>query len=830
MDETSSQEGAPTAIPPWASELLKAIAQQSSNQNGVVPARARQVRRKEDAWFEGIDVSEWVEEFEMDLKREGVQPHDWCTEMVANSKMLIRSRLRALDGFEYRNWETFRTQLKEEYREKDRRLAKTTVAYLELLGQEVQKNAISMMDYVNDFKKTGLEMLDTGEATNQQLVRLFLKSFSSADQLAILKAAGINPSVALLGKEILPDFSQVITAGRDLARMHLYLNQVTKQNLKAKDVQEVIKQQFPNVTRRNEDPSRLDNDIKVCIDNLRQALPTVDVLRQAVAMCQDPVLVSGKQNSTQMGHIVAYVENSYPKHHTAPTQLAGPPKTYNTVSFAPRADGQTNEVWCCANESNDHRHAGGCPLLRPLIENGTVHWDSDIKGFRWGRRGGGGDTVIGLQRYQRVGKTQREQIEDMMGSRISQQHGLTSGVSYLAGEFEDRDGHFAEYDAIAAEVQIQPGVFAATRLRMNEKGKQPMQIIAGESSRVMKTAVKGARRVFNEQIENQDMGNVGARAEPNTVHTEDAGPTPKITPSLRKYLRDVPHDEAVAQVTTRVLQSAFQMTVLEALQLMPSIQKGIYQSLPASLAESVRSQLEEAEESKRRRMDERRERHAAKEPTEKVVAGVGSNSRENTGHSHDLQVNSILSGDLSQRTFTSNYIRGIDIGNNRRRISAPLPIARVCIAGRPTVFKALIDTGASLNCMNEKVARDLGLVLNQVRSGMTAMEGLRSASAGVMQCVGWVAVTLQIDGADFAYRDVIFAVFKNLNLEVLLGNEWCSLAQLETHHIGDGSCTCRAHAPDGSQSVRWSAAEAIHMYPAMEEGILSEDSENEEAM
>jgi hypothetical protein len=207
---------------------------------------------------------------------------------------------------------------------------------------------------------------------------------------------------------------------------------------------------------------------------------------------------------------------------------------------------------------------------------------------------------------------------------------------------------------------------------------------------------------------------------------------------------------------------------------------------------------------------------AAKEARRKRTEEVNAQKTGAKVKREDMIIGAIYGGDLTVRELTSDYIAHQDRLQNRQRISAPLPMVAVHVGGSRHESRALIDTGACTNCLSEEFAKEQGLVLNQIHGGMTVLKNMRAANKGAMHCIGWVSARVNIAGSDITYNPVIFAVFRNLSLEVILGTDWISLAQLETHHMGDGSCICRAHAPDGSRSVRWQAAAAISEYPPMD--------------
>lgn len=58
--------------------LLRLLVQQQVTRPG-------KVRRKEALWFTGLDVSDWLEEFEVELEQEGVPKESWCKELVINT-------------------------------------------------------------------------------------------------------------------------------------------------------------------------------------------------------------------------------------------------------------------------------------------------------------------------------------------------------------------------------------------------------------------------------------------------------------------------------------------------------------------------------------------------------------------------------------------------------------------------------------------------------------------------------------------------------------------------------------------------------------------------
>ncbi|KIV98353.1 uncharacterized protein PV09_09806 [Verruconis gallopava] len=739
----------------------------------------RRVLRKESSWFDGLDASDWLEEFELDLEREEVQKRDWCKEVVANSKKDVRSRLRLLDGYETGSWETFKRHLLDEFSDSDSRMMKMSVGYLTILAQSMREERImTPLAYVGEFKQVGLRMIHEGRIGSHQLIQIFLKGFSENRRDQILDAIGDLPTPAGEKRRALPDFASVLIAGKQVAQSMQYGWQVEKEGPIGGDPKAILKKQYPGVTRRNADPTKLDKDLKQCINNLRIGATTVESLKQRIAVCEDPVLKSGKQNSTQMGHIISYVESLFPtttQGMYANQQAREPISSVGHIrNMAPA--GQTSrlqELWCCANDNQPHRHATGCPLLQPLMDSRQIHWDKDIKAFRWGAIGSGGDTIP-LARFSQCGKTQRQQIDELMEKRPT---AATNSVQVMGNVGEE--GYFMEYDRVAR----------ATVANAVTPDSQPMRA-------TVKTVRSG--RICEIQDEEEEPCLVAPAAEV------------KGKPTLQKYLKEVPHEQTVVNFLERLMNSTVQVSMMESLQLMPEIRSAMYRSLPPSIANEVQDQLAAAKEARRVRLENQGKQKSR-------TAGIKQ---------EEMVIGALYGGDLAVRELTSDYIAQQDRLNNRQRIASPLPMVLIRAGSSRQEVKALIDTGASTNCMSEEFAHENGLVLNQISPGMLTLQDMRAANQGKMHCVGWVATRLHLVGSEISYDPVIFAVFRNLSLGIILGNDWISIAQLETHHMGDGSCICRAHAPDGSKSVRWVAAKAITEYPAMRSP--AEDSEEME--
>ena len=81
--------------------------------------------------------------------------------------------------------------------------------------------------------------------------------------------------------------------------------------------------------------------------------------------------------------------------------------------------------------------------------------------------------------------------------------------------------------------------------------------------------------------------------------------------------------------------------------------------------------------------------------------------------------------------------------------------------------------------------KEQGLVLNQIYRGITVLKNIRATNKGAIYYISQVSICVNIAGSNIIYNPVIFAIFRNLSLKVILGTDQISLAQLETYYIGD---------------------------------------------
>ncbi|KIV98505.1 uncharacterized protein PV09_09688 [Verruconis gallopava] len=320
--------------------LLRLLVQQQVTRPG-------KVRRKEALWFTGLDVSDWLEEFEVELEQEGVPKESWCKELVINTQPGLRPRIRYLDRYKLNNWMAFRRSLMDEFSDSDGRVMKRSESYLRMLAKAVREdNIMTPLAYITEFRRIGLEMLREGRIGNFQLVQIFLKGFSESRRDQILDSISNKLTPSGERRRAIPDFASIEKAGPMEGQLKT-----------------VIKTQYPGILRRNADPSRLDEDLRQSIDNLRVGAATMDSLKQRIAIYEDPILKSGKQDSTQIGHIINYVESLFPNAHLK----AAVPRTENsatgTSSYSQVKKTQREQINELMKQRTAGRQAAGVQLI-----------------------------------------------------------------------------------------------------------------------------------------------------------------------------------------------------------------------------------------------------------------------------------------------------------------------------------------------------------------------------------------------------------------------------------------------------------------------------------
>lgn len=197
-------------------KLVTAIAQQGAKPGHTTRSmRLRDVQLHHSEQFNGKNASAFISRLE---DRWDIVPVvtsiQKCQTFVINISIDLVDEVKALDGYETRDWDELKVSFLKEYADSDERRIKGTHAYLERLAREADKGTIAPKNYVKEFRTHWKTLHKNGETTCWGS-QTFLAGLQHEVQLKIILTLKIEPSVV----STLSDINAIMTLTSKIIRL-----------------------------------------------------------------------------------------------------------------------------------------------------------------------------------------------------------------------------------------------------------------------------------------------------------------------------------------------------------------------------------------------------------------------------------------------------------------------------------------------------------------------------------------------------------------------------------------------------------------------------------
>jgi hypothetical protein len=837
-------------------EVSRGRDEQASRSKGII-------EYKEESQFDGTDITNFLRDFEdRALQKRITSDEELCSNFVMAVKQWRRDRIKVMEGFKSKQWKKLKAELLKKFRDRDTSRDKISSAYLEGLAAKSFHGEIGLSDYTEQVEEIWFQVSQAGTMLGHQVVSLYLAGLPKDIRREVQREANIDPEDV----ETYSDPTKITSIAEKIIRERSDVDKFSLPEIRKKKIDKVLERtlqgsQASAVKEKEKESSHsqdeLDPELLEMFSQLKLNKVSMTDGKQSFRDSADPVFKKARGNGVQFALAIKWLDENLARGRSefasSRTEVRKAGTYQNTV---PSSSGTTAQFrGACFSCGGEHVWFN-CPEIKPLMDEGTVHFDPELRRMRWGKLGEGGDRVFlqpDLQSYghwttqiqKQLTERQRNaavRVQTLSNPDSDAEESYPLGVNdtefigdFFVPSLADKQTNCVPVNAkTAPSPPKREGKGAGQQVQKGrvEKNNTPMKII--QRTQTSRAAVASERE-----------GTYGKSAEPMDVDEEVDMPGPIPRPivtegpgqDIEKRLGTRPdklttrqYDEIVNQtspdmvsVIGQIENSPITVSFGQLRRICPEV-RSTYSGgrIPDEVLNSIPTELlEQTNRDEKRQQRLRKNRAYAKNAVNEMrlfetedgnladseIEGSGLRVNVQTlskGYSSGMRIQTLDWG----RVTTDEVVK-IEKELDRQLYRSPSPTVGIQLGINETDTKSLMDTGAEINTMSNRIAQEAGIVVNEYRTEMfmQRLHYITLANGSRQRVKGWAMASVKLAGTPFVYKDVFFFVAdtSDWSWPVILGMPFARQACLNIECQADGAVQCSVLSQDGTQGAQWQA-------------------------